>query len=171
MSVIARLLIGLPLAVVLSVIGMATASATSVFFGVAALPTLLLLLMIGAGIVAGIGRGAAVFRVDSAPSWPVLLAFGCGFCLVSRAGAWAGFEIGEKTTAIQGSNCVGVCGYLFKLRTYMALGATVVSNAIALALNVGHEVRAAGWAWSHHRTGGAAVGTPGEADGALRGIF
>ena len=170
MSVIARLLIGLPLAVVLSVIGMATAWAMSVFFGVAALPTLLLLLMIGARIGASIG-GQQCSRVDSAPSWPVLLAFGCGFCLVSRAGAWAGFEIGEKITAIQGWNSGGLCGYLFKLRTYMALGATVVSNAIALALNVGHEVRAAGWAWSHHRTGGAAVGTPGEADGALRGIF
>ena len=132
MLVIARTLVGLPLAAVLGIVGMAIASAMSVFFGVSALPTLLLLLTIGAGIGAGIGGGAMLIRVDAVPPWPVVLAIGVGICLVSAGGAWAGLEIGDKITAMQEMNCVGVCDYFFKPRTYMALGATVVSNAVAV---------------------------------------
>lgn len=164
MSVIARAAIGLPLAAVLSVIGMATASALSVFFGVAGLPTLLALLMLGAGIGAGLGAGAVLLRVDAIPSRPVLLAVGLGFCLVGFAGAWAGLQIGDKITAIQDANCVGVCGYLFKPRTYMALGAALLCNAAALALNLTWEARAGGWLRPRIRLDAPAVGGPGEAE-------
>ena len=62
-SVVTRSLIGLPLAAVLSVIGMVTASTMSVFFGVAGLSTLLAMLMIGAGTggaVSGNSGNAAI---------------------------------------------------------------------------------------------------------------
>ncbi len=138
-STIARTLVGLPLAAVLGTIGMAVASALSVFFGVAGLPTLLALLMIGAGVGAGIGAGVTMLRVDSVPGWPLLLLFGLALGLVSAVGAWAGFQVGDRISAIEDANCVGVCGYLFKPRTYIALGATLVANAIALAYNIGYE--------------------------------
>lgn len=153
-----RTAIGLPLAAVLSVIGMATASALSVFFGVAGLPTLLTLLMVGAGVGAGLGGGAALLRVDAIPPRPVLLAVGLGFCLVGVAGAWAGFQIGGQITAIQDANCVGVCGYLFKPRTYMALGAALLCNAAALAFNLAWEARAGGWLRPRLRLDTPAVG-------------
>ncbi len=163
-SVIARTLVGLPLAAVLGIVGMAIASAMSVFFGVSALPTLLLLLAIGAGIGAGIGGGAMLIRVDAIPPWPVVLAIGVGIPLVSAGGAWAGLEIGDKITAMQEMNCVGVCDYFFKPRTYMALGATVVSNAVALAINIGYEVRAGGWDRPRFRPDGTTAGASGDAE-------
>ena len=164
MSVMVRAAVGLPLAAVLSVIGMATASALSVFFGVAGLPTLLALLMVGAGVGAGLGGGATLLRVDAIPSRPALLAIGLGFCLVGFAGAWAGFQIGGQITAIQDANCVGVCGYLFKPRTYMALGAALLCNAAALAFNLAWEARAGGWRRPRFRLDTPAVGGPGEAE-------
>ncbi len=163
-SVLARTLLGLPLAAVLGIVGMAIASAMSVFFGVSALPTLLLLLTIGAGIGAGIGGGAMLIRVDAVPPWPAVLAIGVGIALVSAGGAWAGLEIGDKITAMQEMNCVGVCDYFFKPRTYMALGATVVSNAIALAFNIVYEVRSGGWDWPRFRPDGTSVGASGDAE-------
>ena len=144
-SVIVRCVAGLPLAAVLSVIGMAIASAMSVFFGVSALSTLLLLLMVGAGIGAGIGAGVTLLHVDSIPPWPVWLAIGIVLAAVSGLGAWVGLQVGETITAIEDANCVGVCGYLFKPRTYMALGATLVSNVVALAFNIGYEARFGLW--------------------------
>ena len=153
-----RTLVGLPLAAVLGVIGMAIASAASVFFGVAALPTLLALLMVGAGVGAGIGAGATMLRVDDVPPWPILLAVGLLLAAASAGGGWAGLQIGDKITAIEEANCVGLCGYLFKPRTYVALGATVVSNCIALAFNVGCEGGFVRWDRSRTRASAAASG-------------
>ena len=137
------------MAAVLSVIGMAIASAMSVFFGVSGLPTLLLLLMIGAGVGAGIGGAAMLLRIDTIPSWPILLTIGLGFSLISFGGSWVGFQIGDVVTKIEDENCVGVCGYLFKPRTYMALGAVLSSSLLSLAFNIGYEV----WASDRHRFG------------------
>ena len=118
---------------------MALASALAVFFGVAALPKILVMLMVGAGIGAGIGAGLTMLRVDAIPPWPVLLAVGLGLSAVSAAGAWVGFLIGGHITAIEDARCVGVCPYLFKPRTYIALGAALVPNVIALLFNIGYE--------------------------------
>ncbi len=156
-SVVARLLFGLPLAAVLSVIGMAIASAMSVFFGVSGLPTLLALLTIGAGIGAGIGGAAMLFRVDAIPPWPFLILVVVTLSALSALGAWAGLTIGDRITTIQEMNCVGVCDYFFKPRTYMALGAIVVSNAVVLASNIAYETRVAGWAFARLRPGDAEV--------------
>ena len=150
-TITARTLVGLPLAAVLGVIGMAIASALSVFFGVAGLPNLLALLMIGAGVGAGIGAGLMMLRIDSVPSWPILLSVGLGLALASGLGAWAGFQAGDRISAIEDANCVGVCGYLFKPRTYIALGATLVANVIALAFNIGYEGMFGRWARAGQR--------------------
>ena len=141
-SVVARTLFGLPLAAVLGVLGMAIASAMSVFFGVSGLSTLLTLLMIGAGVGAGIGAGVMMLRIDAIPPWPMLIGVALALAILSAIGGWIGFQIGDRISAIEDANCVGVCGYLFKPRTYIALGATLVPNCIALAFNIIYEGRA-----------------------------
>ena len=145
-SVAARTLFGFPLAAVLGVIGMAIASAMSVFFGVASLNTLLTLLMIGAGVGSGIGAGLMMLRIDAVPHWPVLLGVGLALAILSAIGGWVGFQIGDYVSAIEDANCVGVCGYLFKPRTYIALGSTVVSNCVALLFNIAYEGGFGRWA-------------------------
>ncbi len=162
-TVVVRTIVGLPLSAVLGVIGMAIASAMAVFFGVAALPTLLALLMVGAGVGAGIGAGVTMLRIDAVPSWPVLLAAGLILATVGVGGGWAGFQIGDRITAIEDMNCVGVCGYLFKPRTYIALGAMVASNCIALVFNVGYAGGFGRWAWPRLRVAGTS-GSAGEAE-------
>ena len=158
MSVLLRTVFGLPLAAVLSVIGMAVASAMSVFFGVSSLSTLLTLLMLGAGIGAGIGAGVMMLRIDAVPRWPVLLVVGVVLAVLSAGGGWIGFQVGDRISAIEDANCVGVCGYLFKPRTYIALGATLVSNLIALVFNIGYEGGFGRWASNKPRVAGAASG-------------
>lgn len=138
-SVVARTLLGFPLAAVLGALGMAMASALAVFFGVAALPKILTMLMVGAGVGAGIGAGLTMLRMDAIPPWPVLLAVGLGLSAVSTAGGWVGFQIGGYISAVEDARCVGVCPYLFKPRTYIALGAALVPNIIALLFNIGYE--------------------------------
>lgn len=147
MSVVVRTLVGLPLAAVLATIGMALASAMAVFFGVAGLSNILMMLMIGAGVGAGIGAGLTMLRIDTIPHWSVLLAVGLLLAAVSAVGSWAGFQVGEIISAIEDDRCVGVCGYLFKPRTYIALGATLVANALALAFNIVCAGGFGRWAW------------------------
>ncbi len=136
-----RTLFGLPLAAVLGVIGMAIASASSVFFGVSGLPTLLTLLMIGGGVGAGIGAGAMMLRIDDIPHWTLLLLGAFVVMVLSAGGGWIGFQVGDHISAIEDARCVGVCGYLFRPRTYIVLGATLVANVIALAFNIVYEGR------------------------------
>lgn len=138
-SVVARTLLGFPLAAVLAALGMALASALAVFFGVAALPNILTMLMVGAGVGAGIGAGISTLRVDSIPAWPILLGAGLVLSAASFGGAWVGFQIGGYITAVEDARCVGVCPYLFKPRTYIALGATLVPNIMTLLFNIGYE--------------------------------
>lgn len=138
-SVIVRTLLGFPLAGVLAALGMALASALAVFFGVAALPKILIMLMAGAGVGAGIGAGVTLLRLDSIPAWPILMGAGLTLSAASFVGAWAGFQIGGYITAVEEARCVGVCPYLFKPRTYIALGAALVPNVIAVLFNIGYE--------------------------------
>lgn len=120
---------------------MGVASALSVFFGVSGLGTLLALLMIGAGAGAGLGSAIILFRVDAIPGWPLLLAILLGLSLVGLAGAWGGFKIGGAVTAMEEARCVGVCEYLFKPRTYMALGAIAAAVVAASAVRTGRSIR------------------------------
>ena len=162
---IVRTALGVALSAVLSAIGMAVASALAVFFGVSGLSSLLTLLMVGAGIGAGLGAAAALFRIDSIPGWPLLLAVVAGMSLVGSAAGWAGFQIGDMITAYEESQCVGVCEYLFKPRTYIALGAAISTNLVALAFNAVYEARGGGWVKPRPRAwaAGSAVGSSGEA--------
>ena len=150
-SVVLRTLFGLPLAGVLGVIGMAVASAMAVFFGVSGLNTLLTLLMIGAGTGAGIGAGAMMLRIDAIPHWTILVAVGLLLAVLSAGGGWAGFQVGDWISAIEDDNCVGVCGYFLKPRTYIVLGATLIANGIALLFNIGYEGGFGRWALSKPR--------------------
>ena len=136
-----RVAIATLMAAVLSVVGMGVASALSVFFGVSGLGTLLALLMIGAGAGAGLGSAIILFRVDAIPGWPLLLAILLGLSLVGLAGAWGGFKIGGAVTAMEEARCVGVCEYLFKPRTYMALGAIAAAVVAASAVRTGRSIR------------------------------
>ena len=157
-----RLVGGLPLAAVLASLGMAVASALSVFFGISGLSTLLIWLMIGAGIGGGLGAGVLMFRVDAIPSWPLLLVIALALPLIGAAGAWAGFGLGGAITAYQDSQCLGVCEYLFRPKTYMALGATIVANLVSLVFNVGYEIRAGDWAKPGLLSAGAPVRASGD---------
>ena len=141
MTVALRTLFGLPLAAVLGAIGMAIASALSVFFGVSGLSTLLALHMIGAGVGAGIGAGTMMLRIDAFPPWHILLGVGLVLAALSAVGGWIGFLVGDWISAIEDARCVGVCGYLFRPRTYIAIGAALVPNCIALVFNVVYEGR------------------------------
>ena len=165
LSCIVRTALGIPLSAVLSVIGMAVASALAVFFGVSGLTNLLALSMVGAGTGAALGAGAAMFRVDTIPRWPLLLAIVAGLSLVGAGAGWAGFVIGDVITAYEEAMCLGACEYLFRPRTYIALGATIVTNLVSLAVNVVYEVRGGGWDKPRPRTwpAGSAVGSSGEA--------
>ncbi len=154
-AVALRTLFGFPLAAVLGVVGMAIASASSVFFGVSSLPTLLTLLMIGAGVGAGIGAGVMMLRIDAIPTWPTLLLVSLAIMALSAGGGWLGFQVGDRISAIEDANCVGVCGYLFRPRTYIALGATLVANVIALVFNIVYEGRSNRWASPNPRGAGA----------------
>ena len=120
---------------------MGVASALSVFFGVSGLGTLLALLMIGAGVGAGLGSAIILFRVDTMPNWLLLLAILLALSLVGLAGAWGGFKIGAAVTAIEEARCVGVCQYFFKPRTYMALGAIIAAVLVASAVRTGWGIR------------------------------
>lgn len=162
---IARTALGVPLSAVLSTIGMAVASALAVFFGVSGLANLLALSMVGAGIGAGLGAGAALFRVDTIPRWPVLLAIVAGLALVGAGAGWAGFVIGDVITAYEEAKCLGACEYLFRPRTYIALGATIVTNLVSLVVNAVYEARGGGWDKPRPRTwpAGSAVGSQGDA--------
>ena len=157
-----RLVGGLPLAAVLASLGMAVASALSVFFGISGLSTLLIWLMIGAGVGGGLGAGVLMFRVDAIPPWPLLLVIALALSLVGAAGAWAGFELGGAITAYEDSQCLGVCEYLFRPKTYMALGATIAANLVALVVNVGYEIRAWDWAKPGLLSAGAPVRASGD---------
>ncbi len=130
---------GFPLAGVLAAIGMAIAIPMAWFFEVEALPKILTMLMVGAGVGAGIGAGLTCLRIDSIPAWPILLGAGLALSAASFGGAWAGFQIGGYITAIEDERCVGVCPYLFKPRTYIALGAALVPNVITVLFNIGYE--------------------------------
>ena len=153
-----RTLFGLPLAAVFSVIGMAIASALGVFFGVSGLNTLLAMLMLGAGVGAGVGAGTMMLRVDSFPSWPVMLTVGLALSVLSAGGGWVGFQVGGWISAIEDARCVGVCGYLFKPRTYIVLGATLVPNCITLVFNIGYEGGFGRWPAFRPRVGSATSG-------------
>lgn len=133
---------------VLGVIGMAIASAVAVFFGISGLNALLTLLMFGAGIGAGIGAGVMMLRIDAIPHWTILLAVGLVLAVLSAGGSWAGFQVGDWISEIEDANCVGVCGYFLKPRTYIVLGAALVANCIALLFNIGYEGRFGRWASS-----------------------
>ena len=103
-----------------------------------------------------------MFRVDAIPPWPLLLVIALALSLIAAAGAWAGFELGGAITAYQDSRCLGVCEYLFRPKTYMALGATIAANLVALAVNVGYEIRAGDWAKPGLLSAGAPVRASGD---------
>lgn len=162
--VVIRSVVGFPLAAVLAVIGMAIASAMAVFFGVAALSSILTLLMVGAGIGAGIGAGVTLLRVDSIPSWPLLLAVGVVLAAIGYVGGLVGFQVGEKISAIEDANCIGVCGYFFKPRTYIALGATLLPNVATIIFNIGYEGGWGRWGRNRQRESGSTAQGSNDAD-------
>lgn len=136
--VVARIVSGVLLASVLSVIGIGIAWALFVFSGAVSHATLLSLFMIGAGAGAGVGGFIAWLKLDQAPPWPLLLAGALAVVLAGIGGAWGGFQFGANQEV---ECCVGPA---ITPITYMALGATAAANAAALAVGVAHEIKANG---------------------------
>lgn len=153
---VGRIVLGVLLASLLSVIGIGIAWAMFVFFGAVSHATLLILFMSGAGIGAGLGSFVAWLRVDWVPPWPVVLAL----VLADIGGAWGGFQFGANQE-------VACCtGPAITPITYTALGATAAANAVALAMGVAHEIKARrGWKRLSAADAGSAAGSSSEAQG------
>jgi hypothetical protein len=155
---VGRIVLGVLLASLLSVIGIGIAWAMFVFFGAVSHATLLVLFMSGAGIGAGLGGFFGWLRIDWVPPWPLLLGVVLALVLAGIGGAWGGFQFGANQEV---PCCVGpAIGPI----TYTALGATAGANAAALAMGVAHEIKARrGWIRFRAANAGSAAGSSSEA--------
>ena len=127
-----RTVLGVLLAVTLSVIGIGIAWGMFVFWGAVSHTTLLLLFMTGAGVGAGIGSFAAWLRIDLAPRASVSAAMALVIILMGVGGAWGGFQFG-------GTREVACCvGPTIGPITYTVIGATIAANVAALAMVLIH---------------------------------
>ena len=133
-----RIVLGILLATVFSVVGIGVGWAVFVFFGAVSHAALLALFMSGAGLGAGLGSYLAWLRVDRVPPWPVLLAMVLAMVLAGTGGAWGGFQFGANQEV---ECCVGPP---ITPITYTALGATAAANAAALVVGIAHEIKARG---------------------------
>ena len=127
-----RTVLGVLLAVTLSVIGIGIAWGMFVFWGAVSHTTLLLLFMTGAGVGAGIGSFGAWLRIDLAPRASVLATMALVIILMGIGGAWGGFQFG-------GTREVACCvGPTIGPITYTVIGATIAANVAALAMVLIH---------------------------------
>ena len=131
--VAARTVLGLLLAVVLSMVGIGIAWGLYVFSSASSRTTLLALFMVGAGVGAGLGGFLAWLRIEG-DSRPALLATALLALLAGIAGAWGGYQFGGR----QGVPCCA--GPAITPITYTTLGATVVANGAALVVGIAREV-------------------------------
>ena len=123
-----RVVLGVLLAALLSAIGIVVAWGMFIFWG--GVSHVILFLMTGAGVGAGIGSFAAWLKIDRAPPLVVLAAVALVLILAGIGGAWGGFQFGATRE-------VACCaGPAIQPVTYMALGAIVVANGVALAVHM-----------------------------------
>ncbi|MFQ6029534.1 MAG: hypothetical protein ACE5Q6_18820 [Dehalococcoidia bacterium] len=148
-----RIVMGVLLSVVLSVIGVGIAWGAYVFSGAVSQVTLLVLFMIGAGTGAGVGSFLAWLRIDRLPRRSLLLVVVLVLAVAGIAGAWGGYEYGSNQEV---ACCVGPS---ITPITYIALGATLGTNVLALAMGIAQDIKARG-GWTKFRTGvtGSAIG-------------
>ena len=135
---VGRILFGVLLSAVLSMIGIGIGWGMFVFFGAVSQTTLLILFMSGGGIGAALGSVGVLLRIDSVPALPQLFGIGLVLVLAGIGGAYGGFQYGA---AQEIECCVGPA---ITPITYTALGATTGANLAAIAMAVGQGVRRAG---------------------------
>ena len=133
LTIVGRVGLGIVLAFVFSVVGIALAWGFYVFSGAVSRTTLLAMFMSGAGIGAGIGGVLAWLSLDrNSPSTlipMILLAL-----LVGVGGAWAEYEYGaNKEIECCAKPDIGAF-------TYTAFGATFTANAAVLLLGIAREI-------------------------------
>jgi hypothetical protein len=130
-----RTVLGVLLAVVLSMAGIGIAWGLYVFFGASSRTTLLTVFMVGAGVGAGLGGFLAWLRIEGDPG-PVLLATVLLALLAGIGGAWGGYEFGgrQEVPCCAKADITPV--------TYTALGAAVAANGAALMVSAARRLAA-----------------------------
>ena len=127
-----RVVLGALLAVVLSVLGVGVAWGLFIFSGTQSLAAMLTFLTTGAGVGAGLGGFLAWLRIDGDAS-SVLLATALVALAAGIGGAWVGYEFGSHQE-------VKCCARPeISPVMYIALGATVVTNAALMAVALGRS--------------------------------
>ena len=144
-----RVVVGVLLAVALSVVGIATAWGMFVFSGAASHAALLAMFMTGAGLGAGLGSLLAWTRIDGIPSRLVLLTAVLTVVLAGIAGAWGGFQFG----ATQEVECC--VGPTIEPITYMVGGAILLANLTALTMALAYDIKVRGGWRDKNRPAGA----------------
>ena len=126
---LARSILGLLLAASLGLLGVGIGWGSYVFFGATSRDTLLILLMGGAVVGAAGGGFLGWLRLEY--NTPVqLISTAAVLLLASTGGAWGGFQFG----AVQEVPCCARAD--ITPITYVLLGASLVTNGIALALSL-----------------------------------
>jgi hypothetical protein len=129
-----RTVVGLLLALALGTMGVGVGWILFVFFGATTYTALLVLMLGGAAVGAAAGAFLAWLRLDNnTPS--LLLGTAAVLLVAGTAGAWGGFQFGSE----QEVPCCA--GPEIRPMTYTVLGATAVSNGVALVLGVVQTLR------------------------------
>ncbi len=125
----ARSILGLLLSGSLGLLGVGIGWASYIFFGATSRETLLILLLGGTVVGAAGGGFLAWLRLDY--NTPVrLISMAAVLLLAALGGAWGGFQYG----AIQEVPCCARAD--ITPITYVLLGASLATNAVALALSL-----------------------------------
>lgn len=133
LAVLGRLLLGVLLSALLSVVGIGVAWAMFVFFGAVAHSTLLTMFVTGAGLGAGMGAYGAFMRMDRGPTWKIMILLFLLVVLFSTVGAWLGYQYGAT---LEVECCTGpAIGPI----TYTSIGSVVGSSLSALGVWLGQE--------------------------------
>jgi hypothetical protein len=141
-----RTIVGSLLALALGMFGVGMGWILYVFFGFTTYTALLAMMMGGATLGAAAGGFLARLRLDN-NTLPMLLVTAAVLLVAGVAGAWGGFQFGSQQE-------VPCCtGPEFRPMTYMVLGATVVTNGVALLLGIVQTLRQVTTQWRPARPG------------------
>ena len=128
-----RVGLGVGLALVLSMLGVALAWGIFIFSGAASHTTMLWLVMSGAGIGAALGATLPWLRVDGNPALLIIAIVSLAF-LAGLGGAWGGYQYAADREV---ACCTKPNIAPF---TYAAFGAVVMANGAALLRSIAGQI-------------------------------